>query len=145
MPQVFVFKYTASGAIKTARMIAAMFATEMKEKTDGVVKLNDMGAKGLKIFLKFLYSGELDDKWSEFYSEIINAASKYQINRLLGTCENLLPTLVSWENCVEVLELAELHGMTRAAGMIKAFIKSDSEKSAQLWLDSPARKRRRLN
>ncbi len=62
--------------IMQSTVFAAMFATEMKEKTDGVVKLTDMGADGLKIFLKFLYCGELDDKWIEFYEEIINAAVK---------------------------------------------------------------------
>lgn len=31
-------------------VFAAMFATEMKEKTEGVVKLDDMGATGSKYF-----------------------------------------------------------------------------------------------
>lgn len=57
-------------------VFAAMFAAEMKEKTDGVVELVDMGGDALKILLKFVYTGELDDKWGQFYGEIVNAADK---------------------------------------------------------------------
>ncbi|XP_021966434.1 uncharacterized protein LOC110861610 [Folsomia candida] len=116
-------------------VFAAMFAAtcEMKEKTDGVVKLVDMGGEGLKILLKFLYSGILDKTWGKFYEEIVNAANKYQITRLIAICDKLLPTVVSWENCVELLKFSELHGMTKAMEKIKKFMKGDPEKLLQLW------------
>lgn len=63
-----------------SNVFAAMFATEMKEKTEGVVKLDDMGGDGLKVFLKFVYTGELDEKWNEFYDEVVYAANKVCTN-----------------------------------------------------------------
>ncbi|XP_021967243.1 uncharacterized protein LOC110862357 isoform X1 [Folsomia candida] len=109
-------------------VFAAMFAAEMKEKTDGVVELVDMGGDALKILLKFVYIGELDDKWGQFYGEIINAAEKYQLTSLTNICDKLLPTLVSWENCVELLKLTELHGMAGAKEGIEKFMRSDPGK-----------------
>ncbi len=44
--------------IMQSTVFAAMFATEMKEKTDGVVKLTDMGADGLKIFYNSMWIGK---------------------------------------------------------------------------------------
>lgn len=122
-------------------VFTAMFDAEMKEKTDGIVKLVDLGGDGLKILLKFLYTGELEETWDKFYEEIVNAANKvgihddnywsitnvlffqYQIKSLMDMCDRMLPTLVSWQNCVELLNLSELHGMTGAKEKIEKFMK----------------------
>ncbi|XP_021967240.1 speckle-type POZ protein [Folsomia candida] len=117
-------------------VFAAMFAAEMKEKTDGVVNLVDMGGDALKILLKFVYTDEMDEKWGQFYGEIVNAADKYQLTSLTNICDKLLPTLVSWENCTELLKLAELHGMPGAKGEIEEFMKSDPGKLLQLYVSS---------
>ncbi|XP_021943376.2 BTB/POZ domain-containing protein At1g21780 [Folsomia candida] len=114
-------------------VFAAMFAAEMKEKTDGVVKLVDMGGEGLKILLKFLYTGELENTWGKFYQEIVNAANKYQITQLISMCDKILPTVVSLENCVELLKFTELHGMTDATEKVKNFMKRDPQELLQLW------------
>lgn len=42
-----------------------MLATDMTEKMTGVVQLVDVTGAGLKICFKFLYTGELDEKWGE--------------------------------------------------------------------------------
>ncbi|OXA61827.1 speckle-type POZ protein [Folsomia candida] len=124
-------------------VFTAMFDAEMKEKTDGIVKLVDLGGDGLKILLKFLYTGELEETWDKFYEEIVNAANKYQIKSLMDMCDRMLPTLVSWQNCVELLNLSELHGMTGAKEKIEKFMKSDPDKIFQLWRAPPSSKRRR--
>lgn len=42
---------------------------------------------------------------------------------LMEMCGKLLPTLVSWENCFELLNLTELYDMTGAKEEIENFMK----------------------
>lgn len=61
-------------------VFAAMFSTDMKEKKDGVVAIDDIGEGGLKMFLLYLFTGEVDNNWGDHYDEVINAADKVTVH-----------------------------------------------------------------
>lgn len=85
-------------------VFAAMFPTDMTEKREGVVTLPDISSGGLKILLKFLYTGELDDKWGYFYDEIVNALTLVKLSCLkLGKWWQAFQTrrIARYENCKE--------------------------------------------
>lgn len=54
----------------------AMFADTMKESVIPVVHVEDMGTVGFRMFLKYVYTGELDAAWWKYCDEIVNAAYK---------------------------------------------------------------------
>ncbi|XP_035700924.1 ARM REPEAT PROTEIN INTERACTING WITH ABF2-like [Folsomia candida] len=81
----------------------AMFATDMMEKNDGEVELTDFSGEGFEIFLKFVYTGELDEMWRNYVDDVVRAADKYNIIPLQELCDLRLPTLVTRENFDEGL------------------------------------------
>ncbi|XP_021959855.2 speckle-type POZ protein-like [Folsomia candida] len=111
-----------------SEVFKAMFATEMEEKNQGVVKLKEFSGEGFKIVLKFLYTGQLDESWGEHCGAVLGAADKFLIAPLHDLCDLVLPTLVTEENYAELHKVAELHRLHRAAEKIKAFNKSEPDK-----------------
>ncbi|OXA43267.1 Protein roadkill [Folsomia candida] len=60
----------------SSSVFRAMFSTQMSEKEAGMVEMSDIGSQALNVFLRFCYTGEIEDNWGEFYAELIYAADK---------------------------------------------------------------------
>ncbi|XP_021958834.2 uncharacterized protein LOC110854678 [Folsomia candida] len=102
----------------------AICAVKIQPNEVEVIQADDMGAVGLKIFLKYVYTGELDRMWWQHFEEIVNAAFKYDVPSLQELCDELLPTLCRLDNCVALYQLADQFGMSGARKRIKQFMKS---------------------
>ncbi|XP_021953645.2 uncharacterized protein LOC110850517 [Folsomia candida] len=91
----------------------AMFSTEMAEKKVGIVEMTDIGSEGLNIFLEFCYTGEIAESWGDFFEDVINAADKYDLPLLMDLCDELLYTLCTKANCLDLIKVTNLHKMTK--------------------------------
>ncbi|OXA49143.1 BTB and MATH domain-containing protein 42 [Folsomia candida] len=49
------------------------------EKEIELVEMMDMGSDALNIFLRFCYTGEIEENWGDFYEEVISAADKVRL------------------------------------------------------------------
>ncbi|XP_021966395.2 BTB/POZ domain-containing protein At1g21780 [Folsomia candida] len=98
------------------------FSTQMIEKEIELVEMVDMGSEALNIFLKFCYTGEIEENWGDFYEDVISAADKYDVPLLLNLCDEKLFTLCTKENCLDLVKVANQYKLGKAKERIKQFI-----------------------
>ncbi|XP_055952842.1 speckle-type POZ protein-like [Argiope bruennichi] len=87
----------------------SMFTTDMKEKTNHCVDIDDLDDDTVSRMLLFMYSDSLDDLEYESAKNLYYAADKYNIVSLKHRCSNLLKQKILIPNCCDILFLAEKH------------------------------------
>ena len=99
-------------------VFAAMFSTDMKEKLNKEVVIEDVDADVFSNFLRFIYTGscQVENKTTE----LLACADKYGLKDLKTMCGQHLERNLSSENAVESLILADTHS---AAGLKAASVK----------------------
>lgn len=112
-----------------------MFRSDMKEAKSGTVQVDDVGSQVMEILVKFWYTGQLDESWSDpgVIHELTYAAGKYTMNDLLEFLNNTLGS--DKIHCdIRLLDLARKLDLKRAAAMITytlvkktATVKTDDE------------------
>jgi len=103
----------AHTAILCARssVFNAMFEHNMKEKSDGVVKLDDISLNELKEMLCFIYTGSCTsrDALTAMANHLFVVSDRYDLPQLRNMCEISLLSQVSVENAIHLLLLADRH------------------------------------
>lgn len=84
-----------------------MFNTEMIENDTREMKLDDIDGTTMKEFIRFLYTGKVDNM-KEVVLELMNAAEKYQVNQLKEFCASFMIDIISIENVCDFLICADL-------------------------------------
>ena len=97
----------------------------MKEKRSDVVEISDLTPKVLSDLLAYIYTG-ICPNLASLAKELLNAANKYQLPRLVAMCENELELRVRTENVFEYLVLADLYWASQLKATCMRFIKSKS-------------------
>ncbi|GBN89299.1 TD and POZ domain-containing protein 1 [Araneus ventricosus] len=87
----------------------SMFSTDMKEKTNNCVDIDDLDSDTVRQMLSFMYSDTLDDPNYESAKSLYFAADKYNIVSLKLRCSSFLKQNLLQSNCCEVLLLADKH------------------------------------
>ncbi|CAB0038814.1 unnamed protein product, partial [Trichogramma brassicae] len=90
----------------------AMFFREMLKKQQNVVEIVDIRREIVVEMLRYVYTGSVHQKpplECGAYCELLAAADKYQIEPLKLVCEEKLRSMLSVENCIQVLNYAEKH------------------------------------
>lgn len=101
-----------------------MFAnTKTKENQEKVVTIDGMEAEVVEELLTYLHTGEIRE-FSNYLSELINAAEKYQLDRLKALCEEALYEELNIENSVWTLTIADLYKASQLKLATISFIKT---------------------
>ena len=103
-----------------------MLETDMKEKNEKVITITDLDKEVVSDMLTFLYTGSAPNL-KVLAKELLNVANKYQLPRLMVMCMYKLKEEIETDNVIEILQLADLHGVKELKGECLEFIKSDSK------------------
>ena len=90
-------------------VIRAMFEVDMKEKQSGVIEVSDITPEAMSDLVTYLYTGTAPNL-KTLASELLEVADKYQLPRLLSTCETELGDMLKEAGAIGTLILADLHG-----------------------------------
>lgn len=85
-----------------------MFSSNMKEARTDEMKIDDMSSETVSSLLIFMYTDIIHPK--KITIELLGAADKYMITRLVNICEDNLSRNVSMNNVCEYWYEAYLHG-----------------------------------
>ncbi|XP_043287592.1 BTB/POZ and MATH domain-containing protein 1-like [Venturia canescens] len=89
-----------------SEVFEAMFLSDMKEKDTSTVEIVDTKAEIFEEFLKYLYTGELNDLENKA-EEMLLLADKYQVGELKDMCENFFLDNISEVNVIKNLIVAD--------------------------------------
>lgn len=120
-------------AILAARseVFKAMFETPMKESLSGVVTFDDLSSSTMKTFLKFIYTGILDDDWKNNPTEIVDVADRFCLPSLKKFVDMNLHLTCKVENAVDLLQIAHYHALPTAFKNISNYLRSNVNQIAK--------------
>ena len=87
-------------------VFAAMFKEGTKEHQDNYVNIEDIDSDVFDVFLRFLYSGQVENL-DEMYFDLLAAADKYDVQPLREICIQHMTKNISVDNVVDMLALAD--------------------------------------
>ncbi|GBN44574.1 Speckle-type POZ protein [Araneus ventricosus] len=116
-------------AVLSARspVFKSMFTTEMKEKTNKCVVIDDLDAHTVRQMLLFMYSDTLDDLAYESAKSLYFAADKYSIISLRHRCAGFLKQIILLTNCCDILLLADRHQDNDLKNAVQDYIAKNDE------------------
>jgi BTB/POZ domain len=86
----------------------AMLESQMKESSDGKAVINDINGESLMELMRFVYCGRVN-KIEDFATDLLYAATKYDLKDLKPICTCSLAVNISPTNVLDTLLLADLH------------------------------------
>ncbi|GBM80967.1 TD and POZ domain-containing protein 1 [Araneus ventricosus] len=103
--------FPAHTVVLSARspVFKSMFLTDMREKTNKCVDIEDLDADTVRQMLLFMYKDTLDNLDYESAKSLYFAADKYNIVSLKQKCSNFLKQNLLYSNCCDILLLADKH------------------------------------
>jgi len=98
-----------------------MFKTNMKEKADGIVNIEDVSKAAFKQLLRFLYTGQC--QLSEDNAvDMLALADRYDVGQLKLMCEDVLSKKLCLANVGQTLLLADMYHSAELKKYIISFI-----------------------
>lgn len=88
----------------------AMLTSNMKECQESTVELKGITANGLRIIVDFAYTGELKLN-TQNVEDVLSAATHLQVSDAMNLCSKYLEASISVQNCVDILNIAELYSL----------------------------------
>ncbi|GBM11925.1 TD and POZ domain-containing protein 1 [Araneus ventricosus] len=121
--------FPAHALVLSARssVFKSMFTTDMKEKTNKCVDIDDLDDDAVRRMLLFMYSDTLDDLEYESAKSLYFAADKYNIVSLLQRCSNFLKQNLLQSNCCDILLLADKHQDKDLKDAVQDYIAKNDE------------------
>jgi Leucine-rich repeat (LRR) protein len=86
---------------------SAVFESDMKERIEGKMEIEDFSAAAIEDFLRFLYTGKIQDKSNAM--QLFELADKYDVQQLKAIAEQTILRNVNDQNSMEVLSFGNLH------------------------------------
>ncbi|OXU28861.1 hypothetical protein TSAR_009154 [Trichomalopsis sarcophagae] len=108
-------------------VFAAMFQTEMKEKCENKVQIQDIEYSVFTEMLRYVYSCQVTDI-KTMAVELLAAADRYSIDGLKAACERTICSSLSVDNAAKSLQLAERYRLDELRRMAIHFIVRNSKK-----------------
>ncbi|KAJ4782778.1 BTB/POZ and MATH domain-containing protein 1 [Rhynchospora pubera] len=111
------FKAHKSILVARSKVFEAQFSGPCKEKTDTIIKIEDMEAVVFKELLHYIYSetipafSEMNDseEKNNLAQHLLVAADRYDVERLRIICEDILYGSINKDNVVALLSIADMH------------------------------------
>ena len=103
-----------------------MFMGDMRESKEDRVVLQGVTPVGLQAVVIFAYTGKLDVNLDNV-EEILAAASHLQVNDVVSLACLFIEQVISIDNCVDILNMAELYSLQHTLDKIRVFILENFE------------------
>ncbi|XP_002970328.2 kelch repeat and BTB domain-containing protein 12 [Selaginella moellendorffii] len=107
-------------------VFSTMLSAGLQEQETATIAITDMTTPQLRAFLLFLYTGRLEQqKVAESGLAVLAACHKYCLpGALMNACVAGLSRSITCENCLGLLELADLYGQETLAAKCRSFVTS---------------------
>mmetsp|Transcript_30352 Transcript_30352/g.51330 ORF Transcript_30352/g.51330 Transcript_30352/m.51330 type:complete len:365 (-) Transcript_30352:1292-2386(-) len=106
----------------------AMFGASMHESASNEVRILDVNAPVMQLFLRYCYTDQCSPEALELYADqLLAVACKYQVKGLEILCENHLCATLTVETAVHVLYLADLYEAVRLKQRALQFIAQNAK------------------
>jgi len=80
--------------------------TDFKEQQDGMIRIDDVSAKTMRTFLKFVYKDDLEIE--EIDCNLLIAAEKYNFKKLFNICLKQVTKMIKADTVMEIIIAAYL-------------------------------------
>ncbi|CAG2187616.1 unnamed protein product [Mytilus edulis] len=99
----------------------AMFTDGLKETTQDIISMNGVTAKGIKSIIEFAYSSNMElDR--DNVEDILLAANHIQLLPVIAACTQYLESHLSFDNCFEMFNLADLLSLKELKNIVARFM-----------------------
>ena len=85
-----------------------MFQTEMQEKREGVININNFDIEDVNQMIGYMYTGKVEESFSR-YEVLLQLANQYEVLDLVLLCANKMSQSLSPENALEYGILGDMH------------------------------------
>ena len=113
--------------VASSDYIDAMLRSGMQETRSNQIELKSISPQDLKVVIDFIYTGELRLSTANI-AELIKVVSHLQVRYALRLCEEFLIEETSVENCIEMLQLAEIFCIQRVKTAVNLYILKNFDK-----------------
>jgi len=103
-------------------VFAAMFKTDMKEKLERRVNIEDLNSQAVRSLLDFVYTDAVPDSSVMVTEQLLHAAHKYDMPRLKTLCEEAMAASLKTENAAELMSTAHLYNAAQLLSAAKRFL-----------------------
>jgi len=111
--------------ISRSQVFAAMFEHHTAENQSGVVEIVDISPHTFRTVLYFMYTDQVKLQTEEEAKKLIVAADKYMLDLLKFKSEEFLISHLSWDNCLELLQLAYVYTAQNLKEVALQFVRQD--------------------
>ena len=113
----------------------AMLQSDMVEKLNGVIKIDDASVDVVKQMMRYMYTAKVDHHYSKV-KELLVLANKYQVLELVNFCSSKIFESLSEDNALEIGMFGEMHNSDILINRCAKFICYDITDSLnQDWMD----------
>ncbi|KAA0719454.1 Kelch-like protein 6 [Triplophysa tibetana] len=99
----------------------AMFCSDLREKHEESVNIKGLDADTMRILLEYTYTGKVTIT-KDNVQKTLEAASLFQFPRLVDACASYLAEALHPENCVGILNLADVHSLDPLKVQVHGYI-----------------------
>lgn len=116
-------EYKAHRAVLIARssVFAAMFQHETTEKLKGIINIPDCDPESFDEFLKFLYTGKLEEPSCRSALDLYEISDKYDVQELKAFCVEFLMENLTVENLCDIAVFADKYEETNLLSAAEVF------------------------
>lgn len=100
----------------------AMLDAEMSETQTGILEIADSCLTCIQILLKYMYTGKLEEEWKTVPEDMVHAAHKYDIPKLLDFLDRNLHCVATIGNVVKLRRVAKIYELEVARKKMTEFI-----------------------
>lgn len=108
-------------------VFSVMLTSDMKEKHENSVKIENIRYEALEEILRFMYSGKVKKLNHEIVSDVLFAADYYQISHLKDVCKEFLLKKLNIENAELTFKLCKAYCIADLQPIVNSFVKSNAK------------------
>ena len=98
-----------------------MFTVEMKERYEDTVEINGVNVNSWKLLLNFIYTGNIVINCANVVG-LLAAADYLQVNDVKDFCFEFIESVISVDNCIDILNVANMYGSACLQNKVFDFI-----------------------
>jgi len=113
----------------------AMLKSDMVEKLDGVIRIEDASVEDVRQMVRYMYTAKIEHQYTRV-KELLVLANKYQVLELVNYCSSKIFESLSEDNALEIGMFGEMHNSEILINRCAKYICYDMTDSLnQDWMD----------
>ncbi|CRL04214.1 CLUMA_CG017310, isoform A [Clunio marinus] len=87
-------------------VFTSIFENKMKDRPSDEIQMKNINPEVVKIFLKFLYTDEIEKEENSNLLQLFSLAAKFKVENLMKIVEGMITDDLNDDNAIEIFELA---------------------------------------